>query len=183
MRHRDPGVLHELYVEEDLDNTEVADELDVDRNTIARWLDKHDIRKPYHDPEVLRRAYWEEGKSTEDMADEFGVTGPTILRQMKKHDIPRRTAPQDRPPYFCPAGSDGHEEVHARVDGELKVIGIHRLVAVVEHGYEAVAGNDTHHRNGVPWDNRPSNVTPKTHGDHSSTTAAERDRNADGTLG
>jgi len=137
----------------------------------------------HRDPDTLRRLYWQEGKSLSECADELGVSPPTVMRNMKKNDIPRRDAPQDRPPHFVAADTNGHEVVQARVDGDLKAIGIHRLVAVVEHEYEAVAGNDTHHRNGVPWDNRPSNVVPKSHDDHSSTTAADRDRNADGTFG
>lgn len=43
---------------------------------------------------------------------------------------------------------------------------IHRLVAVAEYGFDAVAGKHVHHKNGIRWDNRPENLEPadqKTH--------------------
>jgi hypothetical protein len=35
---------------------------------------------------------------------------------------------------------------------------VHRLVAVAEYGFEAVCDSHVHHKNGIPWDNRPSNL-------------------------
>lgn len=52
----------------------------------------------------------------------------------------------------------------------------HRLLAVVEcypsqMSIEAILrdldGKDVHHRNGIKWDNRPSNLEPIDHGEHS----------------
>jgi hypothetical protein len=36
---------------------------------------------------------------------------------------------------------------------------VHRLLAVAEYGFEAVLGKEVHHENGVPWDNRPDNIS------------------------
>lgn len=35
---------------------------------------------------------------------------------------------------------------------------IHRLLAVALYGVDAVAGKHVHHKNGIPWDNRPENL-------------------------
>lgn len=43
---------------------------------------------------------------------------------------------------------------------------IHRLVAVAEHGIEAVKGKHIHHKNGVKWDNRPENLEPLSNSEH-----------------
>lgn len=43
-------------------------------------------------------------------------------------------------------------------DGVQKKIYLHRLLAVAEHGLNAVRGSEIHHKNGIPWDNRPSNL-------------------------
>jgi len=45
-------------------------------------------------------------------------------------------------------------------------IGIHRLVAIAEYGIEAVAHAHVHHINSIPWDNRPTNLTPLSDKEH-----------------
>jgi hypothetical protein len=35
---------------------------------------------------------------------------------------------------------------------------VHKLVAIAEHGIEAVEKYDIHHLNTTPWDNRPENL-------------------------
>jgi hypothetical protein len=43
---------------------------------------------------------------------------------------------------------------------------IHRLVAISEYGFDAVADSHIHHINSIPWDNRPSNLVPLPADDH-----------------
>ncbi len=59
-------------------------------------------------------------------------------------------------------GPGGH--VYLRVDGVL--VAVHRLVAAAEYGTEAIRGKHIHHLNGVPFDNRPSNLSPLTPAEH-----------------
>jgi hypothetical protein len=40
---RDPEVLRDLYVDEEMSTIEVADELGTKSGTISKWLDRHDI--------------------------------------------------------------------------------------------------------------------------------------------
>ena len=35
---------------------------------------------------------------------------------------------------------------------------VHRLLAVAEYGFDAVKNKEVHHKNGIPWDNRPENI-------------------------
>lgn len=45
------------------------------------------------------------------------------------------------------------------IDYSQNYVAVHRLLAVAEHGFDAVGPDvDVHHSNGVPWDNRPSNI-------------------------
>ena len=53
------------------------------------------------------------------------------------------------------------------VEGSTTKVAIHRLAAVAWFGWGAVSGNVVHHENGVPWDNRESNLTPMTLSEHS----------------
>ena len=68
--------------------------------------------------------------------------------------------------------ADGKEDVY---------VAHHRLLAVVEcypstMSLEAILrdldGKDVHHRNGIKWDNRPSNLEPIDHGEHAKLHAA-----------
>lgn len=43
---------------------------------------------------------------------------------------------------------------------------LHRLVAVSKYGIEKVKGKQVHHKNGIPWDNRPKNLELMSASDH-----------------
>jgi transcriptional regulator with PAS, ATPase and Fis domain len=51
---------------------------------------------------------------------------------------------------------------------------IHRLVAVAEYGFDAVVENHVHHKNHIPWDNRPSNLELMSQEEHYRYHAEER---------
>lgn len=63
-------------------------------------------------------------------------------------------------------------EVVQSPEGEVR---LHRLVAVAEYGFEAVAGQQVHHANRIPWDNRPENLLVLSPSEHSRLHAAEDD--------
>jgi hypothetical protein len=44
---------------------------------------------------------------------------------------------------------------------------VHRLLAIAEHGTDAVAGQHVHHKNGIPFDNRPENLELLSPSEHS----------------
>lgn len=112
----------------------------------------------WQDKPTLERLYVDEGLSSRDVADRLGTSKTTILKWLRRHGIERDDANQDKPPAFEMRGPYESWSTH---DGEAKRrVYVHRLVAVAEHGFDAVVGNDTHHKNGVPWDNRPSNIEP-----------------------
>lgn len=52
---------------------------------------------------------------------------------------------------------------------------LHRLIAVAEYGFDAVAGNDIHHKSGVGWDNRPANIEPIDPAEHVALHSTDRD--------
>lgn len=61
---------------------------------------------------------------------------------------------------------EGYVRARSYLDGEWDEIPIHRLVAIAEYGTGAVAGRHVHHKNGIPWDNRPSNLDVRTSKEH-----------------
>jgi len=51
--------------------------------------------------------------------------------------------------------------------GNERAVHIHRLVAIAEYGFDAVANNDVvHHENENTWDNRPENLIPMSRSEH-----------------
>lgn len=137
----------------------------------------------YQDPATLRRLYHDEGMSTYDIADRFAVSADTVCYHMNKHDIDTRKPPYERHP-SARIDTDGYLRVEHRDGESRKTLRIHRLVAVAEHGFDVVAGNDIHHKNGVPWDNRPSNLEVVDESKHRAEHNRRRNmkRNDDGTF-
>lgn len=124
--------LIELYHIRGLSQRQVADELDVSRDTVRYWMKKHRINS--------------RNKSE-------------ALRQWFLHQpVPFRTNPE------------GHEVWHDQTgqhewDKTAHVLH-HRLLAVAMG--EDVVGKVVHHKNGIPWDNRPSNLEVMDAGEHTS---------------
>lgn len=154
-----------------------------------------DHDEPYHDKEWLEREYWENGRDTVDIGKECGVRAETIRRWLEKHDLgtrdrseavrkqwendPERRRKQsewmaEHRDEFAPYPSSIHPSIFTRNTGHVVAtgggdegsIGIHRLLAVAEYGLDAVAGMDVHHKNGIPWDNRPENIELLTRSEH-----------------
>jgi len=60
----------------------------------------------------------------------------------------------------------GYERFQTKVHGEGKSFAHHRLIAVAEHGFDAVKGKVVHHENEIPWDNRPENLKLMSQSNH-----------------
>jgi len=121
---------------------------------------------PWTNKETLYELYHEEGLSLSEIGDTLDCGQTTVLYWMDKHDIQRRKANDEKPPAYCV--ERGWPVWSHRIDGIHRTVRVHRLIAVAYHGFEAVAGMDVHHKNGVRWDNRPTNLTPIDHGEHTS---------------
>jgi hypothetical protein len=51
-------------------------------------------------------------------------------------------------------------------NGAVEHVLVHRLLAVAEYGFDAVAGKHIHHKNGIRWDNRLENLEVLTPSEH-----------------
>lgn len=66
------------------------------------------------------------------------------------------------------------------IDYSQNYVRVSRLLAVAEHGFDAVGpGVDIHHKNGIPWDNRPANIEVIDKGEHAALHSTGRDPYAD----
>jgi len=158
---------------------EIANETDKHRSTIYYWIKKHGLKTrdnsgykkdyEYKDPEYLKEKYHNEGLSARQIADEFDINTSVILRLMEKHGIDRRGheekikgrrnwAWNEYVP--CSINSTGYRSWTHTYGGETTQFPVHRLVAISEHGVDAVKGKHIHHKNGFKIDNRPENLEP-----------------------
>jgi len=83
--------------------------------------------------------------------------------------VPDKRRSVDRTDYgtlWFGLSTGGYEIIPHKHLGDKFTAFIHRLVAVAEHGYESVDGKIVHHKNGVPWDNRPENIELLTVAEH-----------------
>jgi len=181
------NTLRELYHGEGLTIKEVASELGCNRGSIRYWMKKHDIEfrsrgykkewdgAPWRDEDRLRELYHDKEMSTHEIGEEFDCDRTTVLRWMRIHGIERRDRKKaHRMAKFnrwarYRTTQQGYEEWRSPdkdIKGERSVR-VHRLVAVAEHGLEALKGKVVHHKNGVSWDNRPENLELLTPSEHS----------------
>lgn len=132
----------------------------------------------YKDTELLRRLYLDERLSTNTIAERLDCAPNTVRKYLKEDGVELRSisdanqikhGTDDRVPLRTRA--DGYVRwAHKNDDGNPQHIYVHRLLAVAEFGFDAVADSDVHHKNDIKWDNRPDNLEPMTHGEHSTVT-------------
>jgi len=118
------------------------------------------------DPEVLEGLYHDEGLTLSEIADLSAVSEGGIWHHMDKHDIKTRSR-SSGPEKTVPENSfrtrtDGYE-VWAISGAEVLV---HRLLAISEYGFDAVAGSEVHHKKDIEWLNVPWNLEPLTTTEH-----------------
>jgi len=156
---------HELYEKEKTQRA-VAEEMGCSESLISMKAREFGLRRerPWEDYEFLEELYVEQSLSANEVAERLGCDERTVLRHLHRSDIDVRQPSHGRPPSF--GTHHGYERVTTQVDGEHKEVRIHRLVAVSEYGVDAVKDKHVHHKNSIPWDNRPDNLVPLTHEEH-----------------
>jgi len=131
--------------------------------------------KKYKDKEWLKEQYYEKERTTTEMADECDTVAVVILEWMERHGLERRSKGRRRKEYalFRTHASHPGENAYEMWFDTMNnnVVRVHRLVAVAEYGFEAVKDKAVHHKNEIPWDNRPENLEPLTFSEHAKTHA------------
>jgi len=130
--------------------------------------------KKHHDASWLREQYYEQKQSVPEIAERCDVVAQTIYDAMDRHGIERdatRYGDNSRVAYATYYVDDqGYPrwQSKGRSGGERVTYNyhIHRLTAIAEYGIEAVKGKEVHHRNDLPWDNRPENLKPMSVKEH-----------------
>lgn len=127
--------------------------------------------EPHDDPERLKRLYWGAGMSQAEIGRSLGVSSSAISRAMERYGIETRN------------NGGGRSTKHAKLihskgnpypnwsSGENDVY-VHQLLAIAKGNEPAEVFSDgenhVHHKNEIPWDNRPENIELLPAGEHMS---------------
>ena len=197
----DEDCLRELYWEQEMSQPEIARELNCSKQTIERWFRKFDIetrsqenaqklnQKSGHDycnkeehqwqnEDVLYEMYVEKSMGAPKIANELETRTDTIYRWLEKHGIETRDKKHPETGGISPRSASGDDISGGYVrfrDSDSSVF-IHQLLAVAAgedpHKVFSEGEHHIHHKNDIPWDNRPENielVSRKSHVAHHST--------------
>jgi hypothetical protein len=115
-----------------------------------------DRERGWRDAEVLDRLYWDEGLDQQAIAERLDCDQGTVSNWMDRHGIRSR---HERETHRVERAAFAHNGAGYEVwhDGSETVY-VHRLLAVAEYGFEAVAEGVVHHEDGVKWHNCAANL-------------------------
>lgn len=160
--------LREQYVEKNRSTGDIANEMGLSPEGVRGRLEGYSIDRRDATVEQLRDGEWlfteyrEEKRSVGDIADELGCSEGSVYRWLDEHEIERigkAGYSASRPaPYFTNVHIGGYP---VWTDSKTnRPFSVHRLLAISEYGVEKVKDKHIHHKNGIPWDNRPENIEP-----------------------
>lgn len=166
---RDRETFKRMYYDDSLTLDDIADLLGCSTWTVNSWVHRHGLKKrqanfdEWKDPDRLHALYWGDGLSSGEIAERAGCTQPTVIRWMQEFEIPRRYTEKKY------GDLSTTEDGYVYYNGKNEQVWIHQLLAIANgHDPHDVFGGETncHHKNGVPWDNRPENIELLSIADH-----------------
>lgn len=127
------------------------------------------------DPEILEALYWHEDLSMWQIAERLDCSETTVYRYMTQYGIERRGAAKSKRAYktLLPYRVNQHGYPVWRANNEVdgaSAVRVHQLLAIAEgcdpHKVFSSGEWQTHHKNGIKFDNRPGNIELLTAREH-----------------
>ena len=111
---------------------------------------------PWYHESKLQEWYIEQQFTITEIAAKVGHSVSLVQKHLIDAGIPRRNSSGAWSTHatFRTVLDTGMEEA----SGTHFTVRIHRLVMVAEHGFDALRNREIHHRNRIPFDNRPKNL-------------------------
>lgn len=175
------AALKDLYVRRGKSQYEIAKIANVEPGLIQSRLRKYGVCRDeqlFISEQLLRELYVDDGASIGEVANELGRSYPSVDRHIRHYGLDEELCPNERRvkrrarddevvPFrtWCHRGYEIWAPRKGDCEPASQVLH-HRLLAVAEYGFEAVVDKQVHHKNGIPWDNRPGNIEPISQRDH-----------------
>lgn len=165
--------MRDLYIRQNLSHREIADRLDANHKTVRRWRRRFGLEKPWKDESILREMYIEDDLTQSEIADRFNCKSNTVSKWIRKFDIETPEG-ADLTRNATKSLQNGHATFYTERRGyerwdegnDGSDFYVHRLLAIATFGPNSVKGQQVHHKNGIPWDNRPENLEVVSNSDH-----------------
>lgn len=147
-------------------------EFDSARGMKVHYGTEHGGGKPWISEEKIRELYLEQKLSIRDVTDEMGTSGRVLRKRMDECGIETRgkseavAIHERRKPAEFVTYPFGYEMWRNKHNGTKHNVLVHRLLAVAEWGFEAVCDKHVHHKDKIPWDNRPENLELMSSSEH-----------------
>jgi len=128
--------------------------------------------------DALIQWYWKERMTTREISEKYNVPRDGLQEVFERFDVKtRRTG--NHASYRT--NYNGYESwLSNDPDGVERLMKVHRLLAIAEFGIESVKDKHVHHKNGIPWDNRPDNIETITNSKHLAEHYEEREIDENG---
>lgn len=114
--------------------------------------------KPWKDGELLRELYLDDRMSMNQIRKRWDCSINTVSTWLDKYGIEKRSRSQSKMDDLYDISFYHHTRGYEILRPPDGFVLVHRLLAVAEYGFDAVCGMDVHHKNEIPWDNRPDNI-------------------------
>lgn len=193
-QYSDEEKLRELYIEQEMSIEEISDELDCGATTVRSWMKKFGItfrkrrkqnseenyingKRNYKHKNLMKDLYVNQNLSARQISNKLDCSMKSVYKWLDKHKIKTRNRDEvgemlrvEKASFFTL--SNGYEAWSVYTEGEPKIIRVHQLLAISKgrspHKVFSNGLHEVHHRNEIPWDNRPSNIELLTQEEHRS---------------
>lgn len=183
--YHDKEWLKQQYYENNLTLEQIGDKCDVTATTISDWMERHEMPRrdfksaqqadgKYTGKAWLVQEYVDKERTMRSIGNECGVSPATILKWLRRHGIESRTATEHlkKDTVTFVQLRRGYVRATAKrpngVDQDYCMV--HQLVAIADGAdpHKVFSNGDyhVHHKNEVPWDNRPDNLELLSSSDH-----------------
>lgn len=169
--------LREKYINEKMTTQEIANICNVSTTAVEKRVNNLEVgvrthwdykERPYTDKKKLKELYVDSDLSVREISNELDCTTFTVMEWVNKFGFEKRGRTIGERSEYANYWTDknGYERWLTAYKDTTEHIFVHKLLAIAEYGFDKTKGSVVHHKNHIPWDNRPDNIQLMGRGEH-----------------